>query len=288
MKKNCSKIILVSILGISMCVPSLLFADVITIGSDNSWRSTDSVSDPDGCPGVIGSPGPSWTTLGFDDSGWRDAYAPYPNPGKPPLPGSLNIWDFVGSDPTGFNGPNEVFFRRIFILDVPVISAQAEFIVDDEMQFYVNGILVLEDISGGGGPVGPVDITSFLQLGDNVLAIRAWDGRVCIVEDRLYEKLSVLVTIVTEVPDSDGDGVPDNEDNCPTVPNPDQEDSDEDGVGDACDIDELRTRIELLESDVDSLQQRITNLEEHRHSYLTGEGEGHNNTEATTGPATLP
>ncbi len=34
--------------------------------------------------------------------------------------------------------------------------------------------------------------------------------------------------------DTDGDGVPDELDNCPTVPNPDQKDSDFDGIGDAC------------------------------------------------------
>jgi hypothetical protein len=36
--------------------------------------------------------------------------------------------------------------------------------------------------------------------------------------------------------DTDGDGIDDNCDNCPTVPNPDQTDSDLDGYGDACEL----------------------------------------------------
>src|SRR5690625_4036643 len=38
-------------------------------------------------------------------------------------------------------------------------------------------------------------------------------------------------------PDADGDGIPDDEDNCPYDYNPDQKDTDGDGVGDVCDDD---------------------------------------------------
>jgi hypothetical protein len=40
------------------------------------------------------------------------------------------------------------------------------------------------------------------------------------------------------LPDGDGDGVPDASDNCPAVANPDQADLDEDGIGNACDLDD--------------------------------------------------
>ncbi|RME23301.1 MAG: hypothetical protein D6800_10040 [Candidatus Zixiibacteriota bacterium] len=44
-----------------------------------------------------------------------------------------------------------------------------------------------------------------------------------------------LVICPVQAPDTDGDGIPDDQDNCPNTYNPDQADADGDGVGDVCD-----------------------------------------------------
>jgi hypothetical protein len=49
--------------------------------------------------------------------------------------------------------------------------------------------------------------------------------------------LALLIEEVSEVPDRDGDGILDADDNCPDDPNADQADLDGDGLGDACDPD---------------------------------------------------
>jgi putative Ig domain-containing protein/thrombospondin type 3 repeat protein/galactose oxidase-like protein len=53
----------------------------------------------------------------------------------------------------------------------------------------------------------------------------------CFVADTKQAKIVVANTII----DTDGDGIPDGQDNCPTVPNPNQADSNGNGIGDACD-----------------------------------------------------
>jgi Thrombospondin type 3 repeat len=54
------------------------------------------------------------------------------------------------------------------------------------------------------------------------------------VELSPHHQVSLAVALSDKTPDSDGDGVPDALDNCPTTPNPDESDANGDGVGDAC------------------------------------------------------
>ncbi|MDG2304569.1 MAG: thrombospondin type 3 repeat-containing protein [Candidatus Binatia bacterium] len=50
---------------------------------------------------------------------------------------------------------------------------------------------------------------------------------------------TVMVTSQTPIVDTDLDGIPDADDNCPLTPNPGQEDYDGDGEGDVCDLIEV-------------------------------------------------
>ena len=54
-----------------------------------------------------------------------------------------------------------------------------------------------------------------------------------------------------EVMDADGDGIPDDQDNCVDTVNPDQSDLDDDGYGDACDLCEDISNPEQIDSDAD-------------------------------------
>ena len=68
-----------------------------------------------------------------------------------------------------------------------------------------------------------------------------------IVSDGIADSDRDLVTVLAEL-DTDGDGIADIRDNCPSIANPDQADADADGIGDVCET--PRKRILLLIADV--------------------------------------
>jgi hypothetical protein len=90
--------------------------------------------------------------------------------------------------------------------------------------------------------------------------------------------------------DGDGDGIPDSSDNCPDDANPDQEDADEDGAGDACDNCPVANPDQRDDdgNGIGDVCDQLVEFLDHTHTYRTGSGEGHNNTEAATGSAESP
>jgi hypothetical protein len=79
-----------------------------------------------------------------------------------------------------------------------------------------------------GGTLMRLDVLA----GRNRAVIAEAAGRVPLDEDKQTE-VTIMLTAGRR-PDLDGDGVPDNIDNCPRMANPKQEDSLGNGTGDAC------------------------------------------------------
>jgi DMSO/TMAO reductase YedYZ molybdopterin-dependent catalytic subunit len=76
-----------------------------------------------------------------------------------------------------------------------------------------------------------------IQLGHNIIYARVTDETGVVQrENGGYSWRGFAVAVTGDV-DTDGDGIADSIDNCPTQYNPDQRDSDADGIGDLCDPD---------------------------------------------------
>ncbi len=92
---------------------------------------------------------------------------------------------------------------------------------------------------------------------NNILNIGiSWGGS---TNELLYLGLEVFTISEAQRPDGDGDGVPDDVDNCPFVANADQTDSDRDGVGDACDNCVMTPNRDQTDSDGDGLGDACDN-----------------------------
>ena len=97
----------------------------------------------------------------------------------------------------------------------------ADFFDDNSFHFGGNGVLDLVPAARGGNG----------ELINIVVSVIGNSGSDATLRTDYWAFSEVT-------PDTDGDRVPDVLDNCPTVPNFDQTDTDEDGAGDACDDDD--------------------------------------------------
>ena len=182
-----------------------------------------------------------YTALGFGANGY--SYTTSPSPGDPrtaalPSTGNAPFGAIAGC--TGLPAPRTAWganddyllVRKQFTVFSGATSGTVSVRVDNDIQVFVNS----QDISGGEvthegcanvAPPGPFTIPAGqLTPGTKTLAVRARDR-----EDQSYLDLQVVI----QYPDSDGDGVVNPVDNCPTAANANQADSDDDGIGDACD-----------------------------------------------------
>jgi hypothetical protein len=114
-----------------------------------------------------------------------------------------------------------------------------------------------KDVSGDRTySLGPVDVSK-LDDGVHLLLVRAVDDRAG--KAPVFSTFAVPFVVersneppeLTEPEDADGDGLLNEEDNCPLHPNVDQADFDGDGVGDLCDLCPLTIAEQIDRTDQD-------------------------------------
>lgn len=164
------------------------------------------------------SPLPGWETPAYDDSTWGTMQ---------PDSGGL-----CGLSPGKMWAPNPVNQETIYVrrsVDLPDVPSSATllFQFDDDGMIYINGTLVYVDDDNWSANPRAIDVARYLRSGENSIAIRADDVGGC---------QTVVFNLGAIFPDTDGDGVYDGPDNCPTTPNAGQENADSDRFGDDCDL----------------------------------------------------
>lgn len=133
-------------------------APSLNIVSDSTWKSNGQLES-------------GYTNPGFDDSGWSSTIIKsYPYPPQNWIPDTIarHMWHSDVSD-------LHVYMRKTFTLSNDVASAVVYLRGDDGFNFYVNGTLVDSYSSSPWGYLHTVDISSYLQQGENVFAVEAWD-----------------------------------------------------------------------------------------------------------------
>ena len=94
-----------------------------------------------------------------------------------------------------------------------------------------DGTLVSYEWTWDGGQATGAVATAVFEAGTYQVSLTVTD-------DLGARDTATVMIVASELPDADGDGIPDAEDNCPNVASADQTDTDGDGEGDVCDTDD--------------------------------------------------
>lgn len=139
--------------------------------TDETWRVTSN------------APPTGWNTnIVFDDSnaaGWTNSFK---------SPAGNNIWMITNRSS---QGPNQVWFRHLFVMDTVPQSVTADIFFDDNGALYVNGTQIVRDNGGGDTHYQNVVIDPKLFVpGTNLIAVHALDA------NPPYNNIAVVFTNV--------------------------------------------------------------------------------------------
>jgi len=134
--------------------------------SDGDWKSTTVLNT-------------NWQLPAYDDSGWGYSVSPSPGSGSEP-----NCWTnpAVVQSMWGTGGLNVAYLRKSFTLTNSQLNNifLMDIGCDDDLELYINGVLVINDVNGYAGPAyEKFDISRFLVAGANTFAIKAINSQCC-------------------------------------------------------------------------------------------------------------